>query len=94
MTIVLVNPLDEVSRPLGSAALRLDTLQDKTIGLLDISKPGGAWYLDRMEELLKEQFDVRKTIRVSKPTYTKRAPEDLLDRLADDCDAVVEALAD
>ena len=94
MTVVLVNPLDEVSRPLGRAAPRLDTLQDKTIGLLDISKPGGGWYLDRMEELLKERFGVGKTIRVSKPTYTKRAPEDLLDRLAEDCAAVVEALAD
>ncbi len=95
MRITLVNPLDEASRTVASAAARLGTLEGKTIGLLDISKPGGNIFLDHLERLLRQRYGVASVIRVTKPTFTKPAPDAVLSKLVDaECDAVIEALAD
>ena len=93
MPTVLVNPFDERERTQAKIAPRLDTLAGKTVGLLDISKPGGSFFLDHLERLLKERFKVREVVRKMKPTFTKPAPEAIIQELAV-CDAVIEALAD
>jgi hypothetical protein len=89
----LVNPLDERSQARQSPAPRLDSLEGKTLALLDISKPRGSEFLDRLEEILKDRYGVAKVVRETKPTYTKPAPAALLGRLAF-VDGVIEALAD
>ena len=95
MPITLVNPLDETAREKRNAAPKLATLNGKTVGLLDISKPGGSVFLDRLESLLRERYGVASVVRAMKPTFTKPAPEAVIDRLlAARCDAVIEALAD
>jgi hypothetical protein len=95
MTTVLVNPLDETPRPAGEPAPRLETLAGKTIGLLDISKPGGSLFLDRVERLLKERYGVAQIVRTTKPTFAKPAPLEVIDGLISaGCDGVIEALAD
>jgi hypothetical protein len=93
--MILVNPLDETQRPRGRPAPRLATLEGKTIALLDISKPGGRFFLDRLEALLAARAAVRAIVRAAKPTFARPAPEELIRRLLEPrCDAVVEALAD
>ena len=95
MPITLVNPLDENVRVQGKPAPRLDTLAGKTIGLLDISKPGGSVFLDHLERLLKERYSAAHIVRAMKPTFTKPAPASVIETLlAARCDAVIEALAD
>ena len=92
MSITLVNPCIE-RKPTAAHAPRLKTVAGKTIALLDISKPGGNVFLDRVESLLVERHAVRRVLREIKPTYTKPAPKQLLEKLRS-VDAVVEALAD
>jgi hypothetical protein len=89
----IVNPLNETVVEAASAAPRLLTLVGKTIALLDISKPGGGVFLDRIEHRLKTEHRVAGVIREMKPTFAKPAPAEVLQkiRLAD---AVIEALAD
>jgi hypothetical protein len=95
MPITLVNPLNEQPQTLAHPAPRLDTLAGKTIGLLDISKPGGSFFLDRLAELLTTHYGVARVVREMKPTFAKPAPADIIARLlAIPCDAVIEALAD
>ena len=95
MPTILVNPLDESVRVQGAPAPRLDTLEGKTIGLLDISKPGGSVFLDHIERLLKERHGVAQVVRAAKPTFTKPAPASVIEQLLSSrCDAVIEALAD
>ena len=89
----LVNPLDERAEQPLDRAPRLSTLEGKTLALLDISKPGGSHFLDRIEELLTTRYGVARIVRESKPTYTKPAPASLLEKLAF-VDGVIEALAD
>ena len=90
---MFVNPLDEAASAAREAAPRLDTLAGKTIGLLDISKPGGSVFLDRVEQILRDEHGVAAVVRVMKPTYTKPAPLEVLEGLRF-VDGVIEALAD
>jgi hypothetical protein len=95
MPAILVNPVYERRPSSGKQAPRLESLAGKTIALLDISKPGGNFFLDRLESLLINRHHIRQTIRVVKPTFTRPAPEEIIDRiLSGGCDAVIEALAD
>lgn len=89
----LVNPLFEADSSAAEPAPRLDALAGKTLGLLDISKPGGSVFLDRLETLLLERHGVAEVVRLSKPTYTKPAPAEVLEGLRF-VDGVIEALAD
>jgi hypothetical protein len=93
MSIALVNPMNETAPESATAAPRLNTLQGRTIALLDISKPGGNIFLDHLERLLRDRYGVTSVIRQMKPTFAKPAPQDLLERVGR-ADAVIEALAD
>jgi hypothetical protein len=71
---------------------RPGSLSGLTVGLLDISKPRGDIFLDRLEERL---VGVGATVkRYRKPTFTKPAPVDLRHEIATQCQVVIEALAD
>jgi hypothetical protein len=88
-----LDPTDSVAVPRRRAP-RLPTLEGKAVVLLDISKPKGNFFLDRVEELLWAEARARSVLRVSKPTFAKPAPEALRQNLLGSADAVVEALAD
>ena len=68
------------------------SLRGRTVGLLDISKPRGNVVLDRLEELLAADGVVVRRYR--KPTFTRTAPVDLRHEIAEQCEVVIEALAD
>jgi hypothetical protein len=88
----LLDPTGErgsVDRP---RAPRLPGLDGKTVALLNISKPRGEVFLDQLAARLVARGVTVK--RYAKPTFTKPAPSDLRRRIAEECDAVIEALAD
>jgi hypothetical protein len=88
----LLDPTGErtvLERQLLGRPARLDGL---TVGLLDISKPRGDVFLDRIEERLTTLGANVKRYR--KPTFTKPAPVDLRHEIATTCNVVIEALAD
>jgi hypothetical protein len=88
----VLDPTAELAPAARSRVARPRNLDGKTIGLLDISKPRGDVFLDRVEELLQQRgWRVR---RFAKPTFTKPAPIDLRHEIAMYCDVVIEALAD
>jgi hypothetical protein len=92
MNAVLLDPTSERAPSTRERAPRLASLEGKVVGLLDIAKPRGDVFLDRLSELLQER-GVRVE-RYAKPTFTKPAPADLRHEIATKCDVVIEALAD
>jgi hypothetical protein len=88
----LLDPTSERTPSTRERVPRLASLEGKTIGLLDISKPRGDLFLDRLEHQFRGRGAEVK--RYKKPTFTKPAPVDLRHEIAVECDAVVEALAD
>ena len=93
MALTILDPTSEAApsgRPLAAARLRPGT--PATIALLDIRKPRGDVFLDELERLLAQRGHT--IVRTAKPTFTKPAPHDLRAEIAQQCDAVIEALAD
>ncbi|KAA0233694.1 MAG: hypothetical protein JJLCMIEE_03358 [Acidimicrobiales bacterium] len=68
------------------------TLESLTVGLLDISKARGDVFLDHIGQRLDERGI--ETRRYTKPTFTKPAPIDLRHEISQQCDVIIEALAD
>jgi hypothetical protein len=92
MALILLDPTDERAPTERAPLPRPASLDGACVGLLDISKPRGDVFLDRLQELLAERgLTVR---RYAKPTYTKPMPPDLRREIAAECDVVIEALAD
>jgi hypothetical protein len=88
----LLDPTGErgaVDRP---RAPRPPGLDGRVVGLLDISKPRGDVFLEQLATRLSARGVTVK--RYAKPTFTKPAPPDLRRKIAEECDAVIEALAD
>jgi hypothetical protein len=89
---VYLDPTNERAEISRTLAERPDSLDGRVVGLVDIIKPRGDVFLDRLETLLNERG--LRTLRFRKPTFTKVAPVDLRHEIATKCDVVVEALAD
>ena len=89
---IVLDPTSERQLAQRERQPRLAALEGKRVGLLDISKPRGDIFLDRIEQRLRERG--AEVIRYAKPTFTKPAPVDLRHQIAVECDAVLEALAD
>lgn len=92
MTRFVLDPTGERTPPHREPLPRPATLAGQTIGLLDISKPRGDVFLDRLHELLTSSGAT--VLRFTKPTFTKPAPVDLRHEIATQCTMVIEALAD
>lgn len=88
----ILDPTSERTVATRERLARPATLSGLTVGLLDISKPRGDVFLDRLEQRLT---DVGASVkRYRKPTFTKPAPVDLRHEISTECQVVIEALAD
>jgi hypothetical protein len=87
-----VSPIDPRVREAEPLADRPAALDGRRVWLLDISKNRSAEFLDRIERLLADRgAQVR---RIRKPTFSRPAPEDVIEEIALHGDLAVEALAD
>jgi len=89
---VVLDPTAERSPSSRERLARPERLDGLTVGLLDISKPRGDVFLDRLESLLSQRGVSVK--RYMKPTVAKPAPLPLRQQIVGEVDLVVEGLAD
>jgi hypothetical protein len=87
-----VSPFDEQVREPVAAPPRPASLEGATVALLDINKARGVEFLDRLETLLRARG--AETFRTAKPTFSRPAPAEVIERIALHGDLAVEALAD
>ncbi len=92
MTKQLLDPTNERTVLERALLPRPASLRGKTVGLLDISKPRGDVFLNRIEQRLTELGAT--VLRYKKPTFAKPAPVDLRHEISTQCHLVIEALAD
>lgn len=93
-TIEVLNPVAEVARLELTIAPRLESLNGKTVGLLDNSKPNFDIFLDRVAELIQERFQQVKIIRAQKALAGVPFPADRMAKFAAECDAVINGMSD
>jgi hypothetical protein len=91
-TRVVLDPTGERQAPTRVRTPRPATLDGLTVGLLDITKARGNVFLDQLEQHITARG--ARVVRYAKPTFTKVAPIDLRHEISEQCDVVIEALAD
>ena len=86
------DPTSEGGPPMRARLAPPETLQGRTIALLDIGKERSNEFLDSIEQLLLErQLKVR---RYAKPSPATLARHHGAGDIAAECDVVIEGLAD
>jgi hypothetical protein len=91
-SVVLLDPTPELTPAVRERLPRPTSLEGLDLALLDISKARGDVFLDRLQHLFEGRG--ARVVRFAKPTFTKPAPIDVRREIAEQCAAVVEALAD
>ena len=89
---IVLDPTAERAPVQRARLARPASLEGKVVGLLDISKPRGNVFLDRIEEQLAAMGIAVK--RYNKPTFTRIASTELKQQMAAEVDLLVEGLAD
>ncbi len=89
---VLLDPTAERSPAQRAPLPRPKSIQGLTLGLLDISKARGNVFLDRVAELMTERG--LKVKRYQKPTFARVVPLEIAQTIGNECDLLIEALAD
>jgi hypothetical protein len=89
---ILLDPTGELKVAARARPKRPDALEGLTIGLLDIAKARGNVFLDRLDQRLSERGYTVK--RYAKATPSRLAPLALQQKIAEECQVVVEGLAD
>ena len=92
MSRILLDPTSEAAPAARAPLPRPGTLDGARVALLDISKPRGDVFLDRLAGLLEAEGATVERYR--KPTFAKPAPADLRHEIAARSTLVIEALAD
>ncbi|HEX3990137.1 MAG TPA: UGSC family (seleno)protein, partial [Acetobacteraceae bacterium] len=90
MVTVLLDPTSEQSPTLRERLPRPERLRGLTVGLLDISKPRGDVFLDRLDARLTELGITVK--RYMKPTVARPAPLPLRRQIVGEVNVVIEGL--
>jgi len=89
---LLLDPTAERSPTVRPRLPRPERLDGLTVGILDISKPRGDVFLDRIDERLAERGITVK--RYMKPTMARPAPLALRQQIGAEVNLVIEGLAD
>ncbi len=91
--VVILDATDE-REPVRRELTRRPESISGTIALLDISKPRGDVFLDRIEQIIRERLPGVETKRFIKPTVSRPAPAEIKAAIRKEADFVIEALAD
>ncbi len=92
-TTLLHPAAEDVAHKL-SLAPRLSDLQGITIGLIDNHKRNADVFLAELGRVFQEGYGVSKVVSYKKASQSMPTPDEVLDSLTQECDAIVHAVAD
>ena len=93
-TTHVVHPAAEDVREPYRLAPRLATLQGTILGLIDNHKRNADVYLEELGRLLQAHYGVARVVTYRKISQSLPTPAEVLDQLANECDALIHAVAD
>jgi hypothetical protein len=92
--ITVLHPAAEDIAETHRLAPRLSSLQGTTVGLIDNHKRNANVYLAELGRLLQEGYGVSRVVTYRKISQSLPTPNEVLDQLASECDAIIHAVAD
>ena len=81
-----VNPKE---RPLVPG---LETLEGKTLGIIDNGQANSTTMFQELAQLLQQKFHTKEVIFKTKPTHMQGAPKPIMEEILNRCDAVITGL--
>ena len=90
---ILVPVAEDVPEEIGLTD-SLSGLEDKVVGLLENRKYHADTFMQELERTLLNDYGVKKVIYSRKSTYSAAHPNDELEALLQECDAIIHAIAD
>ena len=90
---ILVPVAEDVPEEVGLSA-SLPALEGKVVGLLENRKFHADTFMQELEQTLLNDYGVGKVVYNRKTTYSAAHPDDKLEALLRECDAIVHAIAD
>jgi len=93
MTISVLDPTSEANPPPGQTAPRLDTLKGKTIGFISNGKEGTRRYFHHLDEILRQDYGVAKTVLQTKSNYSAPADPHIVNGISE-WDAMMSGIGD
>ena len=81
-----VNPKE---RPLVPG---IETLEGKTIGIIDNGQANSTTMFQELAKLMQEKFHTKEVIFKTKPTHMQGAPKAMMEEVLKRCDAVITGL--
>ena len=93
-TIVVLNPTAPPRDVRCAMAERLSDIRGKTVGFLWNNKPNGDVLFGRLEELLRQKYEISGASYGRKPTASIPASDEVLDQLVASVDAAIVGLGD
>ena len=94
MTIRFLDPTQPPEVLEATLAQRPLPRKPLVLGLLSNSKPNADRLLRLVAGDLGERLEIERLVEVAKPSSSTNAPEELLDRLAEECDLALVAVGD
>jgi hypothetical protein len=92
--ITVLHPAAEDVAETHCLAPRLSSMQGMTVGLIDNHKRNANVYLEALGRLLEDQYGVARVVTYRKISQSLPTPDEVLDQLASECDAIIHAVAD
>jgi hypothetical protein len=92
--VTVLHPAAEDVAETQRLAPRLARLQGTTVGLIDNHKRNANVYLEELGRLLQEAYGVTRVVTYRKISQSLPTPDEVLDQLASECDAIIHAVAD
>lgn len=96
MSIKVLSPAGVSPSGKAQISFRVSDLNGKTICIVDNGKPNFDIYVERMEELLCQKYNLAEVIHIKKGHLgsSNPTPSDRVDELAKRCHAVISGIGD
>ena len=92
--ITVLHPAAEDTARKHVLAPRLSDLKGTTVGLIDNHKRNADVYLEELGRMLQEEYGVSRIVTFRKISQSMPTPDDTMDDLAAQCDAIIHAVVD
>lgn len=91
-TLKMLDPRASVNPKSSSVVPGLESLEGKTIGIIDNGQSNSTTMFKELAELLQAKFKPAELLFKTKPTHMQGAPKPILEEFANRCDAVITGL--
>ena len=93
-SMLVYEPVAPCLTELRESRQSLDSLAGKVIGFIDNSKPNFEHLADDLAELLVSKYEVARIMRHRKRSPAHAAPDDIINELTAECDAIITGSGD